>query len=99
MPYSFRLGSVFLASMDLENTITLIFSGLSLILDLTHHIGKFRRSCCQSLAAKRTKAHNAVPSANWDSEFCLWCGVGRSLTFIRKSNGLRTDPVEPLFWD
>ena len=28
----------------------------------------------------------------WDSEFCLWCGFGRSLTKIRKSNGLRTEP-------
>ena len=37
-PYSFRLGSVILASLDLENMITLVFSGFSLILHLAHHI-------------------------------------------------------------
>ena len=61
--------------------ITLVFSGFSLILHLAHHIAKFRRSCCKSFAAKRTfklKAHCVVSSVNWDSEFCLWCGVGRS---------------------
>ena len=52
-PYSFRLGSVFLACLDLENMITLVFSGFSLILHLAHHIAKFRRFCCKSCAAKR----------------------------------------------
>ena len=59
------------------------FSGFSLILHLAHHIAKFRRSCCKNFAAKRTfklKAHCAVSSGNWDREFYLWCGVGRSLT-------------------
>ena len=82
-PYSFRLGSVFLARLDLENMITWIFSGFSLILHLAHHIAKFGRSCCKSFTAKRTfkvKAHCAVSSPNLDTEFCLWCGVGRSLT-------------------
>ena len=95
LPYSFRLGSVFLASMDLENIIILVFSGFSLILHLAHHTTKFRRSCCKNFAAKRTfklKIHCAVSSANWEREFCLWCRVGRSLTWIRKSNGLRTEP-------
>ena len=58
------------------------FSGFSLIIYLAHHIAKFRRSCCKSFAAKCTfklKTHCAVSSANWNSEFCLWCGV-RSLT-------------------
>ena len=75
--------------------ITLVFSGFSLVLHLAHHIAKFRRSCCKSFAAKCTfkvKVHCAVSSANWDSAFCLWCGVGRSLTQIRKSNGFRTEP-------
>ena len=36
--YSLRLGSVFLASTDLENIITLVFSGFTLILHLAHHI-------------------------------------------------------------
>ena len=77
------LGSVILASLDLENMIILVFPEFSLILHLAHHIAKFRRSCYKSFAAKRTfklKAHCAVSSANWVSEFCLWCGVGRSLT-------------------
>ena len=79
--------------MDLENIITLVFSGFSLILHLAHHIVKFRRSCCKGFAAKRTlklKARCAVSSANWDGEFCLWCSAGRSLTYIRQSNGLMT---------
>ena len=62
----------------MENIITLVFSGFSLILHLAHHTAKYRRSCCKNFAAKRTfklKAHCAVPSANWDREFCLWCGV------------------------
>ena len=40
--------------MDLENIITLVFSGFSLILHLAHHIAKFRKSCCKNFAAKRT---------------------------------------------
>ena len=75
--------------------ITLVFSGFSLILHLAHHIVKFRRPCCKNFAAKRTfklKAHCAVSSANWEREFCLWCGVGRSLRLISKSSGLRTEP-------
>ena len=67
--------------------VTLDFSGLSLILRLAHHIAKFRRSCCKRFAAKRAfklKAHCAVSSANWDSEFCFLCGVGRSLTVNQK---------------
>ena len=63
--------------------ITVVFLGFSLILHLAHHIAKFRRSCCKRFAAKRTfklKAHCAVSSANWDSVFCSWCGVRRSLT-------------------
>ena len=62
---------------------TLVLSELSLILHFTHHSAKFRRSVCKSFATKCTfklKAHYAVSLANWISEFCLWCGVGRSLT-------------------
>ena len=36
-------------------------------------------------------AHRAVSSANWDFEFCLWWGFGKSLTYIRKKNELRTE--------
>ena len=53
-PYSFNVGSVFLTSLDLENMITLIFSGFSLILHLAHHIAKFRMPCCKTLAGKHT---------------------------------------------
>ena len=70
--------------MDLENMITLVFTGLSLILHLAHHIANFRRSSCKNFAAIcmfRLKAHCAVSSANWDKEFCLWCGVGRFMMF------------------
>ena len=52
--------------------ITLVFSGFSLTLHLAYHIAKFRRTCCKRFTAKRTfelKAHCAVSSANWDSEF------------------------------
>ena len=67
----------------MENMITFVFLGFGLIIRLAHHIATFRRSCCKSFTAKHTftlKAHSAASSANWDSEFCLWCGVGRSLT-------------------
>ena len=60
LPYSFRLSSVFLASMDLENIITLVFMRLSLILHLAHRIANFRTSCFKSFAAIcmfRLKAH------------------------------------------
>ena len=63
--------------------IILVLSGFSLILHLAHHIAKFRRFCCKNFAAKRTfklKDNCAVSLANWDREFCLWCGVGMSLT-------------------
>ena len=67
-PYGFTLGSVLLASMDLKNIITLVFSEFSLILHLAHHIAKFRRFCCKKFAAKYTfklmKAHCAVSLAN-----------------------------------
>ena len=80
--------------MNLENIITLVFSRFSLILHLAHHIAKFRRSCCKHFDAKRTfklKVH----CANWEREFCLWCGVGRSLRSIKKVVDSAQNPVEP----
>ena len=68
--------------MDLENIITWVLLGFSLILHFAHHTAKFRRSCCKNFAAKRMfklKAHCVVSSANWDEEVCLWYGAGRSL--------------------
>ena len=73
----------------------LVFSGFSFIIQLAHHFDNFRRYLRKSFAANCTfllAAHRAVSSANWDFEFCLWWGFGKSLTYIRKSNGLRTEP-------
>ena len=50
--HSFRFGSVILASLHLENMITLVFSGFSLILHLAHHVAKFRRSFFQKFCCK-----------------------------------------------
>ena len=66
MLFSFGLDSVFLASTDLENIITLVFSGVSLILHLAHHIAKFRRFCCKNFAAKRTFAKSDRASERED---------------------------------
>ena len=75
--------------------MTLIFSGFSFILHLAHHFANFRRSLCKSVPANCTfllAAHRAVLSVNWDFEFCLWWGFGKSLIYIIKSSGLRTEP-------
>ena len=85
----------FLAREDLENMMTLVFSGLSFILHLAYHFASFRRSLRKCFAANCTfllAAYRAVSSANWDFEFCLWWGFDKSLTYIRKGNGLRTEP-------
>ena len=37
------MGSEFLAREDLENIMTLVFSGFSIILHLAHHSANFRR--------------------------------------------------------
>ena len=74
-PYNFRLSSDIVTSLDLENMTTLVFSGLSSILYLAQHTAKFRRSFCESFAAKcmfLLIAHNAVSLANWGFESCLW---------------------------
>ena len=56
------------------------FFGIQFDSPLAHHIAKFRRSCCKHFAAKRTFKLKAHCTVNWKNEFCLWCGVGRSLT-------------------
>ena len=88
--------------MDLENIITLVFSEFNLIFHLAHHIANFIRSCCKSfdvICMFRLKVHCAVSSANWDREFCLWYGVGRSVDVDQESNGLRTEPCAlALIW-
>ena len=70
------MGSEFLArEEDLENMMTLGFSGLSFILHLAHHFASFRRSLRESFAANCTSllaAHRTVSSANWHSQFCMW---------------------------
>ena len=58
--------------------ITIVSSGLSLILHLAHHLAKFSSYFSKIFAAKHTfllKADNALSSGNWDGEFCLWCGA------------------------
>ena len=73
-PYSFRMGSEFLAREDLENMMTLFFSGLSFILHLAQHFANFRRFLRKSFAANCTfllAAHRAVSSANWDFDLSV----------------------------
>ena len=89
------MGSEFLAREVLENFDDLGFSGLSFILHLAHHFANFCRFLRKRFAASCTfllAAHRAVSSPNWNFEFCLWWGFGKSLTYIRKSNGLRAEP-------
>ena len=69
------MGSDFLARGNLENMMTLVFSGFSFILHLAHHFANFRKSLRKSFAANCTfllAVHRTVSSANWDFEFCLW---------------------------
>ena len=68
-PYSFRIGSEFLAREDLKNMMTLVFSGLSFLLHLAHHSARFEGPCanCTFLLA----VYRAVSSANLDFEFCV----------------------------
>ena len=71
-PYSFGMGCEVLVREDLENMMTLVFSGFSFIPHLAHHFASFRRSLCKSFAANcifLLAAHRAVSSANWDFEF------------------------------
>ena len=68
------MGSEFLAREDLENMMTLGFSGLSFILHLAHHFVNFCRSLRKKFAANCTfllAAHIAMSSVNCDFEFCL----------------------------
>ena len=81
--------------------MTLDFLGFSFILHLAHHFAKVCRSLRKSFAGNCTfslAVHRAVSSANWGFEFCLWRGFDKSLTYIRKSNGLRTEPCGTLQW-
>ena len=75
--------------------MTLFFQEFNFILHLPHHFANFRRSLRKSFAPTCTfllAAYRGVSLANWDFEFCLWWGFGKSLTHIKKSNGLRTEP-------
>ena len=58
-------------------------------------VANFRRSPSKSYPADckfLIATHGAVLSEDWNSEFCLWWGFGKSLTYIRKSNRLGTKP-------
>ena len=50
-PYSFRMGSEFLARGDLENMMIVVFSRLNFILHLAHHFANFHGSLRKSFAA------------------------------------------------
>ena len=73
-PYSFRMGSEFLARGPGEYD-DLGFFKIQFIPHLAHHFASFRRSLRKSFAANCTfllAAHRALSSANWDFE--LLCG-------------------------
>ena len=64
-----KAGSLLIAVWDLENIITLVFSGFNFILDLAHHLASLSRSLCRYSAAKSIfllTAHWPVSSANCD---------------------------------
>ena len=74
-PYSFRMGSEFLMREDLENLMTLVFSGFSFIFYLAPHFAYFlaKSPYAKILLQNCTfllTAHRAVTSANWDFKFC-----------------------------
>ena len=75
--------------------MTFVFSGFSFILHLAHHLASLPRSLCRYSAAKPIillTAHWPASSANCDLLVWWWVGFGMSLTWIRKSNGLRFEP-------
>ena len=95
--YSFRTGYEFLARGDLENMMTSVFQDLVLFsiwhTTLPISIGPYTKVLLQINCTFLLAAHKAVSSANWDFVFC--CGEDlKSLTYIRKSNGLRTELCE-----
>ena len=45
-------GSALIADRDLENIMTLVFSGFSFNLHLAHHLAILSRSCCRYSTAK-----------------------------------------------
>ena len=51
-PYKGKAGSSLIAVRDLENIMTFVFSGLSFILHLAHHLASLSRSLCRYSAAK-----------------------------------------------
>ena len=59
-PYSFRAGSEFLARENLENMMTLFFSGMSFILHLAHHFANFRRSLRKSFAPEKNDGERKI---------------------------------------
>ena len=78
------LGSVFLASMDLEKIITFVFFGIEFDSPFgTPHFQLWKvllqKSCCKTHVYAEILLCSII-SANWDREFRLWCGVGRLLT-------------------
>ena len=69
------MGPEFLAREDLENMMTFVLPGLSVVLYLAHHFASFRRFLRKSFAANCTFVLAAIEQCqqqNWDFEFCLW---------------------------
>ena len=90
-----KAGSALIAVWDLENIMTLGFSGFNFILHLAHHHASLSRSLCRYSVAKSIfllTAHWSASSANCDLLVWWWVGFDMSLTYIRKSNGLRFEP-------
>ena len=64
-----KAGFALIAVWDLENIMTLVFSGYSFILHLAHHLASMSRSLCRYSAAKSIfllTAHWPASTANCD---------------------------------
>ena len=68
-PYKDKAGSALIAFVDLENIVTLVFSGFSFILHLAHHLARLSRSFYKYFAATSIllfTAHWPALSGNCD---------------------------------
>ena len=82
--------------------MTLVFSEFNFILNLAHHLASLAMSLCRYSTAESIfllTVHWPASSANYDLLVWWWVGFGMSLTYARKSNGLRFEPCgTPAFW-
>ena len=66
-PYKDKAGSALITFVDLENSVTLVFSGFSFILHLAHHLARLSSSFCKYFVAKSIlllTSHWLASSAN-----------------------------------